>query len=249
MSSFVAVLSITTVLIGGCTGRDVGHPTRLFVSDEVPWSVAIPSGWHVSTNRSEPDLQLRVGTLSTHMSNVRYSFDQASTAPNSGPGASERLGPSAVVVEVLLLWFPPDDPIGWNPAESSGTVARRPTGWNDDAQNPGWAVRERRVCLADTCAWVVEWHGPLGTSQPRRDSGSGGRSRTSIPGSKGPCLAVRPPRRDRRRFWQAWRAGEGHPRRGSRARPGRCPAPSRTGRARPPSVPSRSSPHPPRPPR
>ena len=102
------------------------------------------------------------------------------------------------------------------------------------------------------CAWV-SW--PRPSFRPRRSSGagedrghgpirprgcSGGRSRTSIPGSKGPCLAVRPPRRDRRRFWQAWRAREAHPPRANRGRPGRCPAPSRTGRARPPSVPSRS---------
>jgi hypothetical protein len=75
MARCVTVLSIITVLIGGCRGQDVGHPSGLLVSDEVPWSVAIPPGWYASTNRSEPDLRLRVGALSTHMTNVRYSFD------------------------------------------------------------------------------------------------------------------------------------------------------------------------------
>lgn len=155
-----AVLSVFAILIGSCTGPDVAGPTRLLVSDEVPWSVAIPSGWQVFTDRSEPDPRLRVGALRTHIANVRYAFDARAPGPNSGGGASEELGPSAAVVKVLLLWYPPDDPIEWNPADSSTTVARSPTGWHDDAQNPGWEFRERKVCLADTCASVVEWHGP-----------------------------------------------------------------------------------------
>jgi hypothetical protein len=155
-----AVLSVFAILIGNCTGPDVDDPTRLFVSDEVPRSVPIPSGWQASTNRSEPDPRLRVGLLSTHITNVRYSFDQSSLGPNSGPGASEKLGPSTAVVRVLLFWSPADDSIEWNPADSSTTIARSPTGWHDDAQNPGWEFRERKVCLAETCVWVVEWHGP-----------------------------------------------------------------------------------------
>ena len=162
MARFGALLSIIALLIGGCATTDVTHISTPFVSEEVPWSFPIPSGWQVSTNRSEPDPNLRVGSLSTNISTVRYSFDfgQMAPGPNSGQGASEKLGPSAAVVKVLFHWYPADDSIGWNPAESSTTVAQRPTGWRDDAQNPGWAFRERRVCLADMCVWVVEWHGP-----------------------------------------------------------------------------------------
>jgi len=155
-----AVLSVFAVLIVSCTGPAVAPAPPLFVSNEVPWSFPIPSGWHVSTSRSEPDPKLKAGVLSTHVTNAEYVFDYTSPGPNSGGGASEKLGPSAAVVEVLLLWYPADDPIEWNPAESSTTVARRPTEWHDDAQNPGWAFRERKVCLADRCVWVVEWHGP-----------------------------------------------------------------------------------------
>jgi hypothetical protein len=161
MKRLGSVLAFLIVLSPGCTGPDVAHHTRLFVSDEVPWSAAIPPGWHVSTNRSEPDPRLRAGVLRTHISNVRYSFDldQMAPGPNSGSGASDKLGPSAAVVEVLLLWSPADDPIGWNPSDSS-TLVRSPTGWHDDAQNPGWEFRERRACLAEKCVWVLEWHGP-----------------------------------------------------------------------------------------
>lgn len=170
MARFGALLSITlsitlsiiAVLIGGCSGPDVAHTSAPFVSDEVPWSFPVPSGWHVSTSRSEPVPNLRVGALTTNISTVRYSFDfdQMAPGPNSGQDASQKLGPSAAVVKLLLLWNPPDHPIRWNPADSSTTVARSPTGWHDDAQNPGWEFRERQVCLANRCVSVLEWHGP-----------------------------------------------------------------------------------------
>jgi len=162
MARLGAALSVFAILIGSCTGADVPNASHFFTSDEVPWSFPIPSGWEASTNRSEPDPNLRVGSLITNISTVRYSFafDQMAPGPNSGQGASEMLGPSAAVVRVLLHWFPAEEPIGWNPAGSPTTVTKRPTAWHDDAQNPGWAFRERRVCLEDLCVWVVEWHGP-----------------------------------------------------------------------------------------
>jgi hypothetical protein len=61
---------------------------------------------------------------------------------------------------VLLLWSPPDDPIGWNPADPSTAIVGSPTKWHEDAQNPGWEFRERNVCLAGECVSVLEWHGP-----------------------------------------------------------------------------------------
>lgn len=165
MTRLRSTLALLAIMATGCTGPDGARPNRLFISAEVPWSVAIPSGWQVSTNRSEPDPRLRVGALSSTISNVPFPFDRSSPGPNSGPGASVKLGPSAVVVEVLLLWYPPDDPIEWNPADSVATSAGSPTGWHDDSQNPGWAFRERKVCLADTCVSVVEWHGPYASRQ------------------------------------------------------------------------------------
>ena len=158
MTRLGAALSVLALLTGGCAGPASARGSTVFVSDEVPWSFPVPPGWHVSTARSWPDPELKAGVLSTHVTNVGYDFDDASPGPNGGGGASEELGPSAVVVEVLLLWYPADEAIAWNPTEST-TTARGPTEWHDDAQNPGW-VFERRVCLADRCVWAVEWHGP-----------------------------------------------------------------------------------------
>jgi hypothetical protein len=162
------VLSLFAILLASCAPPDVANTgsRARFVSEEVPWSFRSPAGWHVSTSRSESDRNLKTGVLSTHVANVRYSFGPASPRPNSNAGAFEALGPSAAVVRVLLLWYPPDEPIHWDPGASSMTVRcpagwpRCPTGWHQDAQNPGWVFRERRVCVSANCVWIVEWHGP-----------------------------------------------------------------------------------------
>jgi hypothetical protein len=154
-----SILAFLIVFVVGCTGSEDTWPTRVHASGEVPWSFPMPSGWQVFTNRSEPDPRLRVGSLGTYLANVRYDFNDASPGPNSGGGASQELGPAAAVVKVLFLWSPPDEPIHWNPPNAA-TIIRSPTGWHRDAQNPGWVFRERRVCLAETCVSVVEWHGP-----------------------------------------------------------------------------------------
>lgn len=168
MARLGRVLTVFALLIASCARPDVAStrsPTP-FVSEEVPWSFRTPSGWHVSTGRSDADPDLKAGVLSTRVTNVTYSFSPASPGPNSTAGASEELGPSAAVVEVLLLWYPPDEPITWDPTASSMTVRcpaglpRCPTGWHQDWQNPGWVFRERRVCISDNCVWIVEWHGP-----------------------------------------------------------------------------------------
>jgi hypothetical protein len=130
MARFARVLAVFGLLIASCARPDVastGSPAR-FVSKEVPWSFRTPSGWHVSTGRSDPTPNVKTGVLSTHITNVRYSFGPASPGPNSNPGATEELGPSAAVVKVLLLWYPPDEPIRWGPGASSMTV-RCPAGW------------------------------------------------------------------------------------------------------------------------
>jgi hypothetical protein len=160
------ILALLTFVAAGCTSPDGPHLTRHVVSEDVPWTVTIPSGWQVSTNRSDPDPNLKAGVLRTHISNVRYSFDfdRNAPGPNSGEGASETLGPSAAVVKLMLLWYPADAPIEWNPSTSSTSV-KSPTDWHDDAQNPGWVFRERKACLAHTCVWVLEWHGPDATDE------------------------------------------------------------------------------------
>jgi hypothetical protein len=168
MARLGIVLSALAILIASCARPDVASTGSLarFVSEEVPWSFRSPSGWHVSINRSKPAPNLKTGVLSTHVSNVSYSFSAASPGPNSNAGASAKLGPSAAVVKVLLLWYPPDKPIRWDPGAFPKTVEcpagwpRCPTRWHQDAQNPGWVFRERRVCAGDNCVWIVEWHGP-----------------------------------------------------------------------------------------
>ena len=106
------------------------------------------------------------GVLTTHVTNVVYSFKSGSPGPNSGAGASRALGRSAVVVILQYLWSPPDEPIRWTTLSSSSTTeVRHPTEWHDDAQNPGWVFRERRACVEDRCISAVEWHGPDASPQ------------------------------------------------------------------------------------
>jgi hypothetical protein len=127
MARLGRVLSIFALLIASCARPDVagtGNSPRL-VFEEAPWSFRNPSGWHASTWRSDPAPNLKTGVLSTHLTNVAYSFGPASPGPNSNAGASEKLGPSAAVVKVLLLWYPPDEPIRWDPTGSSLTGGGR----------------------------------------------------------------------------------------------------------------------------
>jgi hypothetical protein len=135
---------------------------RSFADDAVPWTFTFPSDWEISTNRSEPDPGLKAGVLSTHVASVGYPLGGASSGPNSGGGASAALGSSAAVLKVQLLWYPANEPIPWN-AEHAATTVGTPGRWHDDAQNPGWVFRERRVCLERACVWVLEWHGPDAT--------------------------------------------------------------------------------------
>jgi hypothetical protein len=105
------------------------------------------------------------GILETTLANVAYTFDFDSPGPNSGAGASRELSTAGVVVIVDLYWFPADELIRWEPADTH-TVVGPPTVWHDDAQNPGWRFRERRVCLGGSdCVHVLEWHGPDATEE------------------------------------------------------------------------------------
>jgi hypothetical protein len=60
MTRIGSILAFLIVFVTACSGPEAARPTRVFVSDEAPWSFPIPSGWQVSTNRSEPDPRLRV---------------------------------------------------------------------------------------------------------------------------------------------------------------------------------------------
>ena len=150
------------LLVGACTSDAPRSPVftpSVFVSDQTPWSFVPPPDWHVVTVRSKPDADLITGVLRTYVASVGYDFDFGSPGPNSGAGASRVLGRSTVVVIVQYLWSPPEEAIGWT-ASSSTTEVRPPTEWHDDAQNPGWMFRERRVCAGDGCISALEWHGP-----------------------------------------------------------------------------------------
>lgn len=163
-----AVLMLLSMPFGACTGAAPAPtttspaPTPTFGSTEVPWAFAAPPGWRVSSDRSEANPRLRVGVLESSITNVPYTFDFGSPGPNSGGGASRELTSAAAVVIVDLYWFPPAEPIRWNPRDPE-TAVRPPTVWHDDAQNPGWRFRERRVCLGSECVHVLEWHGPGAT--------------------------------------------------------------------------------------
>src|SRR5918995_5555826 len=168
MARLGRVLSIVALLIVTCARPDVANTEASvrFASRDVPWDFRSPSGWEVSTRRSDPDPNLKTGVLSTYVTNVTYSFGPASPGPNSNAGASDQLGPSAAVVKVSFLWGPPEEPIRWAPAASPMTARcpagwpRCPTRWHADAQNPGWVFRERRGGGSGNYPWVVRWDGP-----------------------------------------------------------------------------------------
>jgi hypothetical protein len=131
----------------------------LFSSADAPWTFPQPDGWTTSTVRSAANPDFKAGVLITYVTNTSYRFDFRSPGPNSGAGASEAIGRGAVVIEVEFLWSPPDENPTWS-SSVAPTSIRAPSAWHDDAQNPGWASRERRVCRGQTCVWVLEWHGP-----------------------------------------------------------------------------------------
>jgi hypothetical protein len=171
-----AIIFIPLSLIAGaCTSgaptptTTPATPTPTYGSAAVPWTLAAPLGWRVSTYRSKPDPRLMTGVLESSITNVPYTFDFGSPGPNSGGGASRDLTRAGVVVIVQLYWFPPAEPIRWSPPSSETRVGPS-TVWHDDAQNPGWRFRERRVCLGTDCVHVLEWHGP-GASGDAIDEG------------------------------------------------------------------------------
>jgi hypothetical protein len=133
-----------------------------YLSAEVPWTMWVPTGWRVSTVRTDPDPRLMTGLLRMYVTSVPFQFklNDDHPGPNAGGGASAELGDSAVVVFAQLGWYPPDDPIGWDPPTSARLRQDRLSRWHGDFQNPGWRFRERMLCSGRTCIRVLEWYGP-----------------------------------------------------------------------------------------
>jgi hypothetical protein len=102
-----------------------------------------------------------LGTLDdlTWTSNVSHAWEFEDPGPNSSSGATRSLGDGAAVVILTLLWEPSHHSL-WSPARQSSLTRQPPTRWHDDAQNPGWRFRERKLCLGRECVSIVEWHGP-----------------------------------------------------------------------------------------
>jgi len=100
--------------------------------------------------------------MTTAVSNVGFTPSDDAPSPNGRGGASE-LGDDAAVVLVRLLW----DPNQEEPWDPSGDELKRlpPSRWHEDAQNPGWSFRERKLCIGSrwflgNCVSVLEWRAP-----------------------------------------------------------------------------------------
>ena len=131
MVKAIRVLAVTALLVAlvGCTtggSRRQSEPPSaeapdwwMFESADVPWTLTVPRGWHVTTFRSDPDPRYRVGVLGSWVGTAKYRRHFRS-GPNSGRGASRELGRSAILLRVELLWSPADQPIEWDPRANHG---------------------------------------------------------------------------------------------------------------------------------
>ena len=149
-----------------------GPPPTSWVSvasDAVPWTLEAPDDWLVTVTRSRPSPDLITGVLRTWIgtANLQRSWW---LGPNSGPGASAKLGPEAVMVEVQLLWSPPDHPIRWSPDPDSELRLERDWGSHADNQNPGWTFHERHLCQGRECISVLTWYGPDASEEDVEDA-------------------------------------------------------------------------------
>lgn len=164
MRRLAVSLAVSAMVLGSCTGETARseRPLAMKFSSQVPWAIQVPVFWRVSTIRTEPDPRLMTGLLRTYVASVPYPFGlgEQHPGPNAGGGASIKLGDSAVVVFVQLLWYPPDEAIRWDPPAGARLRQTRITRWHRDAQNIGWRFRERKLCLERACVSVLEWYGP-----------------------------------------------------------------------------------------
>jgi hypothetical protein len=170
VSRGVLTRSIVVVLLlaVGCTrGSDPPASAPPAITDrwvtvarhEVPWTFRTPPGWFVTIERSRPNPDARVGVLTTWIGTAKYrrGWD---AGPNSGAGASARLGRGGVSVRIQLLWSPSDRSIRWTLDPSRTFRLRRDGGTHPDRQNPGWTFHERLLCQGRECVSVLVWHGP-----------------------------------------------------------------------------------------
>ncbi|MDP9222596.1 MAG: hypothetical protein M3P18_01850 [Actinomycetota bacterium] len=161
--------------LNGSTGPTLHSPLSPmseFDSPRVPWTLDVPTGWHVDADRTRPDSNAKTGLLATWAVNstAHVSFEAPPTGPNSEPGATKVFGSDGAIVLVELL-YPPGTPIEWDPRPAP-TKQSAFTPWFNDAQNPGWVFRWRRQCVRSGCLQVIEWHGPQATTTDLDQLGS-----------------------------------------------------------------------------
>lgn len=129
-----------------------------------PWTNLLPRGWHVSTYRTNPNPNLIAGLFSAFVANVEHDLTEA-WPPFGQSGASRILGDAAVVVEITLVFRPPDEPIRWPSSAEPSIVRRGPSPWRSHRVDLGWRTRWREICRGkEMCVNVIEWHGPAATA-------------------------------------------------------------------------------------
>jgi hypothetical protein len=160
MKAVSLVLVITLMGVAGCDDDGGGSSGDERIRPKLaPWSLPLPTGWDVSTARLLPGPRSRVGVLRTWTSNVPRAWEFGDPGPNSASGATSALGDDAAVVILSLFWEPSSLTL-WNPTTQASLTKQAPSRWHDDAQNPGWRFRERKLCLGEECMSIIEWHGP-----------------------------------------------------------------------------------------
>jgi hypothetical protein len=170
MSRLGAFAGVVFASLISCTIGGVDSPSatpsvdvawRAVAEEAIPWTLEAPEGWFVTTERSAPNPNLRVGVLQAWIGTAKYRKSwRLGPGPNSGAGASAKLGPDAVMVHVQLLYGPPDCPIRWVPDAGTELGLRRDWGSHADAQNPGWTFHERHLCQGPQCVSVLKRPGP-----------------------------------------------------------------------------------------
>lgn len=155
--AFVGGVIWAAVIVGTGGGRPADESTIVsFTSPDAPWTFEHPSDWSVrTTERAGPEL--RTNILRTTVANVPIPSD-ADYGPNSSPNASSLFGDGGAVVLAERLW---------THAAPLGSENQGPGSFVEDAQNPGWTLRERSRCDGTLCFHVIEWLGPAVSDEDR----------------------------------------------------------------------------------
>jgi hypothetical protein len=166
MKSTVRYLVTAAVFLVACNGgaRLSTEDWRSIAPDQAPWTIKVPPGWNASTGSFDPGPKGMVGEIiTTAVANAKFHPGTTAPAPHSRAGASKELGESGSVV-LMQRFSLPNEEYSWNPRRGVDLIRRRPSRWHDDAENPGWVSRERKLCLGKECVSVLEWHGPDASS-------------------------------------------------------------------------------------